>query len=75
MPIRKLAKSAAYSPEQVIILTSAHEDACATLGVTIAASADAEVVALKILECAAQGEFDPDRLRDYAVHALRPAAD
>jgi hypothetical protein len=71
MPIRRLAISAAYSPEQITMLISAHEGACAALGISFAQSARAEAVALKVLECAAKGEFDPDRLRDYAIHALR----
>jgi hypothetical protein len=71
MPIRKLAKSATYSPEQITVLISAHEAACAALGVTLSGSQDAEAIALKILEHAAQGELDPDRLRDHAVQALR----
>ena len=73
MPIRKLANSAVYSPEQITVLISAQEAACAALGVAIAASQEAEAIALKILEHAAQGEFDPDRLRDHAVQALRRA--
>jgi len=71
MPIRRLAGPSAYSPEQITILISAHEAACAALGVMPANSVNAEAVALKILEYAAEGEFDPDRLCDYAVHALR----
>ena len=73
MPIRSLAISAAYSPEQITALISAHEGACAALGVGFAQSARAETVARKVLECAAGGEFDPDQLRDYAIHALRSA--
>jgi hypothetical protein len=71
MPIRKLANPAAYSPEQITVLIKAHEAACAALGVTSAASGDAEAIALKILEHAAQGELDPKRLCDHAVQALR----
>ena len=72
MRIRKYATYAAYSPEQIAILVSAHEGACAALGVEPANSATAEAVALKILECAAKGEFNPDSLCDDAVRALRP---
>jgi hypothetical protein len=64
-------RPAGYSPEQITILISAHEAACAVLGVRQTESVKAEAVALQILEHAAKGEFDPDRLRDYAVHALR----
>jgi hypothetical protein len=71
MSIRKLAGPSAYSPEQIEVLISAHEAACAALGVAPANSVRAESVALKVLEYAAKGEFDPDRLCDYAVHALR----
>ena len=75
MAIRKLATPTAYSPEQVAILISAHDAACAALGVAPAQSVNAEAVARKILECAAKGEFDPDRLRDYAVRTLRREGD
>lgn len=71
MPIRILATSAAYSPEQVTILISAYEAACADLGVLSEDRTAAEAVAAKILECAARGEFDPDHLRDYAVRKLK----
>ena len=71
MAIRELATYAAYSPEQIAILISAYGAACAALGVSQTESVKAEAVALKILEHAAKGEFDPDRLCDYAVHALR----
>lgn len=71
MPIRKLATSATYSPEQVTVLIGAHEAACMALGITPASSREAEAVALKILELAARGELDPARLRDHAVQALR----
>jgi hypothetical protein len=71
MPIRRLATPAAYSPEQIDSLVSAHKSACATLGVEQADTMYAEAVALKILECAANGEFDSDRLCDCAVQALR----
>jgi hypothetical protein len=71
MPIRKLAMPSAYSPEQITILISAHKAACTVLGVEPADSVYAEAVALKILEYAAKGEFDPDSLCDYAVRALR----
>jgi len=71
MPIRRLATPAAYSPEQIEVLVGAHASACAALGVEQADTIHAEAVALKILERAAQGECDGDRLCAYAVHALR----
>ena len=71
MPIRKLAASAAYSPEQVTMLGKAYEAACVALGIDGGDRPAAEAVATTILQFAAKGELDPDRLRDYAVHALR----
>ena len=71
MPIRRLATPSAYSPEQITILIGAHKAACAALGAEQADTVYAEAVALKILECAAKLDFDSDRIRDYAVHALR----
>jgi hypothetical protein len=71
MPIRRLATPAAYSPEQITILIDAHKAACAALAVEPADTMYSEAVALKILECAAQGEFASDRLCDYAVQAFR----
>ena len=75
MPIRKLAGPSVYSPEQITLLISAHKAACGALGVEETDAVYIEAVALKILECAAQGELDPDRLCNYAVHALRAADD
>ena len=71
MPIRKLAGVTAYTPEQLTCMIEAYEAACDVLGVARTESAAAEAVAVKILEFARSGEFDRDRLRDYAVHALR----
>ena len=71
MPIRRLATPAAYSPEQIVILIDAHRAACAALAVEPADTMYSEAVALKILECAATGDFNSDRLCDYAVRALR----
>ena len=71
MPIRKLAAAAAYTPEQLTCVIDAYESACDVLRVARDDPAAAEPVALKVLEYAATGEFDPERLRDYAVHALR----
>ena len=71
MPIRKLAAAAAYTPEQLTCVIDAYESACHALGVTRHDAAAAEGIAVKVLEYAATGEFDPERLRDYVVHALR----
>ena len=71
MPIRRLATPAAYSPEQITALIGAHKAACAALGVEPSDTVYAEAVALKILECAVKGEFDSNRLCDYAVRALQ----
>jgi hypothetical protein len=71
MPLRRHATPTGYSPEQIAILVSAHEAACAAPGVEQVNSANGEAIALKVLELAAKGEFDLGRLRDYAVHALR----
>jgi hypothetical protein len=71
MPIRKLAAPAAYTPEELVHLTAAFDAACQVLGVSRTQTVEAERVAMKILQCAQLGERDPDRLRDYAVHALR----
>jgi hypothetical protein len=71
MPIRKLATTAAYSPDQVTILVSACEAARVALGIDREDRSAAEAVATKILEYAAKGEFDPDRLKNHAIHALR----
>jgi hypothetical protein len=67
MPIRKFTTPSAYSPEQITILISAYKAACTALGVEETDIVYAEAVALKILERAEKGEFDPDRLCDYAV--------
>ena len=71
MPIRKLAGVTAYSPEQLTCLIAAYDGACAALGVARSDAAEAEAIALKVLEFAHMAEFDPDRLRDQVVHAMR----
>jgi hypothetical protein len=71
MPIRRLATPAAYSPEQIAIPIGAHKAACTALGAEPADTIYSEAVARKILECAAKGEFESDRLCAYAVRALR----
>lgn len=54
-------------------LVAAVEEACRCAQIKSPSDPLAEIVAMKVIEAAKQGERDPVRLRDLAVRALRSA--
>jgi hypothetical protein len=70
VPIRAYLGDASFSPDVVIAMSSACDDALKTLGIN-RSDAQAEIVARKIIEIARQGEHDPQRLADLAVSSRR----
>jgi hypothetical protein len=59
-----------FSPADIVILSTAFEDALRALNLTNRDDPTTEIVAKKIIEIAKQGERDPVRLRERAVQAL-----
>jgi hypothetical protein len=58
---------AAYSPQTVELLRSVLDDAWASMGPDEKARSNKTLVAVRILEAAAAGERDPDRLLAQAL--------
>ena len=77
MPLSYLLHGRAFSPEDIIVISTAFEHTLRSLGLTDRADPATDTVARKIFELATQGERDPVRLRERVVQALtngRPSA-
>ena len=59
-----------FDDEAILAMAQAYDRACGSLRTFGNASTVRETVAKKIIEVAAQGERDPDRLHDRVVKAL-----
>lgn len=71
MPIARFLQYAAFSPEDVSLITGVFESAVSVLRLTDRDDPETiERVARKIIECAQTGERDPLRLRNNAIKAL-----
>jgi hypothetical protein len=70
MPITRFLSGPVFSPADIVILSTAFEDALRALNLTNRDDPTTEIVAKKIIEIAKQGERDPVRLRERAVQAL-----
>lgn len=77
MPINRLLQSAAFDAEQTRQIISAYQGALSRLGlvdridpVTELVAQTTELVAQTIIDCAAAGEIDCDKLRDCAVATI-----
>ena len=70
MPITRFLNGPVFSPADIVILSTAFEDALRALNLTNRDDPTTEIVAKKIIEIAKQGERDPVRLRERAIQAL-----
>jgi hypothetical protein len=70
VPIHRLLENHAFGPDEIQVLTTAFEDTLRTLRLVDRADPATEIIAKKIIELAAQGERDPDRLRERAIQLL-----
>jgi hypothetical protein len=74
MPIQPLlVGSGAFSPEEVVILTTAFEDALRALSLLDRKDPAVAMVAKRVIELASGGEHDPILLRDAVLKSLRDA--
>jgi hypothetical protein len=73
MPIRGLldAEGAAFDPEDIKALTTAHEMALKRLKVVDRTSAMAFLVAKTVLQIAKDGERDPEHLSERVIRLLQ----
>ena len=72
MPIQPLrVGSGAFSPEEVVVLTSAFQDTLNALGLVDRKDPAVTMVAKRIFEMARGGETDPILLRDAVLKSLR----
>jgi hypothetical protein len=71
MPIRTyLEDRAAFSPEEIKVMSEALDEACAVLQVDDQMK-DREIIAARIIELARKGVIDAKVLRDRVVEAMR----
>jgi hypothetical protein len=74
MPIQPLLLgSGAFSPEEVVVLTAAFEDALRALSLVDRKDPAVTMVAKRVIELAKGGEHDPILLRDAVLKSLRDA--
>jgi len=72
MPIQPLlVGSGAFSPEEVVILTTAFEDALRALSLVDRKDPAVTMVAKRVIELAKGGEHDPILLRDAVLKSFR----
>jgi hypothetical protein len=69
-----MSKGAVYTPETMMLLREALEDAWAALRPDERARASKTILALRLLEVAAEGERDPARLRREALSTVVTSA-
>jgi hypothetical protein len=62
--------SAGFDQAAISAMGIAFERACSSLQISGIATTVREIIAQRILEAAAQGERDPDRLHDQALKAF-----
>jgi hypothetical protein len=70
MPIRRLLEGRAFTPEEVIVLVKAYENAIELLALPAEADTARDFVARRIIRLAEEGEMSADRLCERAVTAL-----
>ncbi len=61
----------AFTEDQLKVLRTALNEACADLGIAETDEAARESIAAAILSLANAGQFDPERLQTYAVDQCR----
>jgi hypothetical protein len=71
MPIRSLFGDGAFSPEDVIAITSAFEDTLDALGLIDRTDPAVGMVARRMIELAKDGERDPILLREAVLKSFR----
>jgi hypothetical protein len=67
VPITRLLHGAAFSPDEVAVLSGAFEAALRELRLVDRSDPAVELVAKRIIDLAGRGERDPVRLREGAV--------
>ena len=72
VPVRRLLEGASYDPETVQILCAAYDRAKRELHDEGQPEIVREIIAQRILDLAAKGERDPDRLCAGALGSLYP---
>jgi hypothetical protein len=66
----------AFGPEEIEAMVMAYEDACRVLKLTEKRSDPlTQLLALKVIEIARTGEFDPVKIRDLALRGLHHPRD
>jgi hypothetical protein len=71
MPIRAFLGDASFSPDEVIAMSTAFDNALKALKLTDRSDPLAEIVARKIIEIARLGERDPKRMAELAIRDIQ----
>ena len=71
MPIHRMLDDCAFDTAHVAAIVTAYEEVLAILGLTDRTDKVTELVARKVIACAAGGERDAARIRDHTLQAFR----
>jgi hypothetical protein len=73
MPTYKLLRRQdVFTPEELTVLSNVFEDVLSTLGIIDRKDSMIELVAKKVIELAAAGILEPNRLKALALEAFTP---
>ena len=70
MPLTSYLDGGVFEPKRIEAMTAAFEAVCNSLQLLNRDDPITEIVARKVIEVAATGERDPDRLRDLVLTEL-----
>lgn len=71
LPILRMLPTSAFEPSEVAALTQAFETVCRDLKFGQSDEPLREAVARKVIECAATGERDPERIRNRVLNEMQ----
>jgi hypothetical protein len=71
MPICRMLDDCAFDADHIAAITAAYENVLASLGLVDRSDPMTELVAKKVIACAADGERDATRIRECALQAFR----
>jgi hypothetical protein len=71
MPLTPFLTENTFDPETIEAMSAAFDAICEALRLTPRSDPITEIVAQKVIEVAASGERDPERIRDLVLVALK----
>lgn len=67
MPILRLLRGSPYGPQEIEIMVSAYKEALRLTGITDRTSAEAELMAMRVIDLFSFGEDNPQEIARYVA--------